>query len=369
MNAFSDRFEKQLKSCPRLPIRQKRWQRKTLGMLHDFLNHETVISIHNSMNQQDIEEFEAELEEFLRHVRTFAPELSFEEIGQAIRNYIVYKMFKEIHQVTTGFSIAGFGYSMLYPFTDNYIDSDDFTSEEKEEYNRIIRDTIAGADVHPKSAYQQKTYELLKDIESEYPREKDTAIYTLLNMMLNAQEDSIRQQHKGTPLTAEERLDISLYKGGISVLIDRYLVGRELTENEIVFYLGMGFFLQLADDLQDIKTDSRQGYQTLLTLNLFFEQEEKIVNKMLSFIHHIMTAYHAENDTFKNFILSNCYLLVFTSIGESREFFSQQYLDRAEKHLPVTYAFLEDRQKNLISNQDKKMQEQYINLLDHFISN
>jgi hypothetical protein len=368
IQTVTDDFKKQLNRYSRLPMRHKKWKQKTLDILTDILYSETIIGIHDSMDQKTIDAFHEEIQKFLRHVRKFAPELSFEEIGQALRNYIVYAMFKEISQKQCGFNLAGFGYSMLYPFTDNYIDNKNYSAQEKLEYNQIIRDKIQGKEVHPKSMHQRKTCELLQAIEAEYPRDIDTTVFTLLLMMLEAQEDSIRQQNKGLPLTVEESLDISLYKGGISVLIDRFLVKKELTEDELIFYLGLGFFLQLADDLQDIEEDSLQGYQTIFTLDLHPEQEEKIVNKMIHFVYQIMRTYQSENDIFKNFILANCYQLINTSMAGSKKFFSKDYLDKSEKYLPVTYPFLDNFQKNLNANKDLKIQDKYMKLLDGFLN-
>jgi hypothetical protein len=150
--------------------------------------------------------------------------------------------------------------------------------------------------------------------------------------MLEAQEDSIRQQNKGSILTEEERLDISLYKGGVSVLIDRYLVNKPLTDEEMNFYLGLGFFLQLADDLQDIKTDGEQNWQTLLTLDRNPLQKEKSINKLLHFIHNIMNSYQAENNRFKDFVLGNCYQLIYTSVIGSKEYFTEEYLNKIENN-------------------------------------
>jgi hypothetical protein len=367
IQTVTDDFKKQLNRFSRLPIRHRKWKRRTLDILTDILYSETIIGLHDSMDQKTIDAFYKEVQEFLRHVRKFAPELSFEEVGQGLRNYIVYAMFKEISQMQSGFNLAGFGYSMLYPFTDNFIDNINNSALDKLEYNQIIRDKIQGKEVHPKSIHQQKTCDLLQAIEAEYPRDIDTTVFTLLLMMLEAQEDSIRQQNKGIPLTAEERLDISLYKGGISVLIDRFLVKKEIAEEELIFYLGLGFFLQLADDLQDIKEDSEQGYQTIFTIDLHPEQEEKIVNKMIHFVYQIMNTYQSENDTFKNFILANCYQLINTSMAGSKEFFSKDYLDRSEKYLPVTYPFLENFKKNLNANKNLNVQEKYMKLLDGFL--
>ena len=379
IQTISNDFQKQLKGFSRIPIGHKKRKQKMINLLTDVICNETIIGIHYCMDQKTLEAFQEELKEFLRHVRKFAPELSFDDVGQALRNYIVYVMFKEIKQIKSGFSMAGFGYSMLYPFTDNYIDSINYSDKEKTEYNKIIRDKIEGKEVHPKSMHQRKTCELLQAIESEYPRDNDSTVFTLLLMMLEAQENSIRQQYKmnwqanslvmkkDLPLTAGERLDISLYKGGISVLIDRFFVQKEITEDEWIFYLGLGFFLQLADDLQDIKNDSMQGNQTIFTVDLHHGQEKKIVNKMLHFVHHIMDAYQAENDIFKNFILSNCYQLIYSSAIGSKEFFSKDYLDELEKYLPVTYPFLENTKKNLIENKDTKIQDRYMKILDDII--
>lgn len=363
----SGELEELIKRFPHLPVGRKKWKQEMMSAIDDLLYHETIISIHTSMKEQEIASFRAEVMEFMRQVRQFSPELSFEEIGQALRNYIVYVMFKYIHEVRDSFSMAGFGYSMLYPFTDNYIDSHTYTQEEKAEYNKIIRDKIEGNPVHPKTVHQKKTCDLLQTIDTEYPRKKDSTASDLLLMMLEAQEESLRQQNRGIPLTAEERLDISLYKGGISVLIDRFLVRKELDDEQIKLYLGLGFFLQLADDLQDIRTDSDQGWQTLLTLDLNPETEERLTNKLLHFIHNIMGSYQAENNRFKEFVLSNCYQLVFTSLIRSKEFFHEDYLNRTLKYLPVSALFFEEYQKSMIFNQDKKTQERYMKVLDEVI--
>ncbi len=369
IQTVSENFHTQLNKFSRIPIGRKKWKQRTLHMIDTFLLGETIIGIHDSMSQQTLDCFKEELKDFLIHVRKFSPELSFEGIGQAVRNYVVYAMFKELNQINSGFSMAGFGYSMLYPFTDNYIDSKNYSNVQKTEYNQIIRDKLMGKEVLPKTLHQQKTCELLQAIESDYPRTIDSTIFTLLLMMLEAQEDSIWQQNKSLPLTAGERLDISLYKGGISVLIDRFLLDKEITEEDLIFYLEFGFFLQLTDDLQDIKEDSRQLNQTIFTADLHCAQEEKIVNKMLHFIHQIMESYQTENNKFKNFILSNCYQLIYFSVLQNREFFSKEYLGILEAFLPVTDSFYANMKKKNDESRDLKMKDKYMKILDEMILN
>lgn len=360
-------MQKQFRSNSKIPFVRKKQKQKTLNLIQDVLYKESIFGIHKSMDKKNIDAFQQELIEFLRHVRKFAPELSFGDIGQAIRNYIVYAMFKEINQVDLGFNMAGFGYSMLYPFTDNFIDNQNYSSKEKNEFNQMIRDKIEGKAVHPTSWHQSKTCELLQAIEAEYPREKDKTIFNFLLMMLDAQENSISQQNRDLPLDYEERLNVSIDKGGISVLIDRILIKKELTENDLLFYLCFGFFLQLADDLQDIKEDSELGHSTIFTVDLCFEQEKKLVNQLLNFLHHITDRYQANNDIFKNFILFSSYQLIYSSILRSKEYFSVEYLDKIEKYLIVTSPFLENMLSRKTEKMDEKYQDKYMNFLDLLI--
>ncbi len=366
-------FHKQMNSIPRLPFGRKKWSKQTEAFLMKLLSKEQIIGIHNAMKPQELTAFYQELMEFARHARHFAPELSFGELGQAIRNYIVFAMFKVINRNPTdcgsnsGYSNPGFGYSMLYPFTDNYIDNIVNSTSDKLEYNRLIRDTLEGKQVQFKDNYYKKTHLLLKAIEEGYPRDKDTGIYTLLLMMLEAQEESLGQQSKKNILTPEQRLDISLFKGGVSVLVDRYLINKPLTEEDYLFYLGFGFFLQLADDLQDIGEDSHNGYQTIFTLVLEQSYEEKTVNKLLNFLHGIMEAYSAENNSFKEFVKQSSYLLIYSSVIGSKEFFSEEYIHQIERRLPVTASYLERTKSELIERQDQATQNQYMKLLDCLI--
>jgi hypothetical protein len=165
---FGD-FEKQVKRYSRLPFRRKIWRNGMLGLINGILFQETVIGIHSALNPEELDAFQEELKEFMRHARRFAPELTLDEIGQALRNYIVYAMFKVIHGVKTGFSMAGFGYSMLYPFTDNYIDSKAFSSEEKAEYNKIILDKIVAGRSIQEQNIREKPANCFKPLNRNIP--------------------------------------------------------------------------------------------------------------------------------------------------------------------------------------------------------
>jgi hypothetical protein len=60
-------------------------------------------------------------------------------------------------------------------------------------------------------------------------------------------------------LTEIDVLAIGLEKGGTSILADGYLVGNTLSSAPAAFLFGWGAFLQLADDLQDVRLDGQAG--------------------------------------------------------------------------------------------------------------
>lgn len=363
--ASTDKIKNQFKRFHALPFMKHPWKKRTLQLIQDFLEQENIFHVHRYLSGKAMDAFSDEMKQFIRAVRKFAPELSFGDMGQAARNYIVYAMFKEMHNEKSDFNLAAFGYSMMYPFSDNYIDNKANSPLDKERYNQLIYDQIKGLCPHSPILHYQKTCELINAIETVYPRDQDTDIYHLLLMMLDAQKQSIHQQNKSLPLTPSQRLDISVYKGGISVLIDRYFVKKELTKRDISFYLGFGFFLQLADDLQDIGEDYEKGHSTLFTIDINPTSLEKLVNKILHFLHHLMVGYQPDNIKFKEFILSSSYFLIFSAVIGSKEFFSDHYINTIQQYLPVSSTFLTNYNK--LENMDLKTHVNYRKRFDELL--
>ncbi|SHO43332.1 hypothetical protein [Anaerocolumna xylanovorans] len=343
---ISAQFHRQITGYPRLPFGKRKWNKKTYKLLYQVLSEETVLGLHHYLSRERIEVFVSETKEFIKTLRMDVPAMSFEDMGQALRNYIVYLMFKEIHQDTSLFSKACYGYSMLYPFTDNYIDNTACTKEEKARYNSLIRDFLKGESVNTTSWYDEKTLYFLSAAKDDCIEGEPCPVTELLLLMLDAQVESLSQQRTDILLDYEKRLAISMYKGGMSVLIDRYFVKEKITREDMVFYLGFGFFLQLADDLQDIKEDSMKDHQTLFTISPRCEEAEKTVNKLLSFITDLCRSFPAGNKPFLEFVLMNCYQLILMGVQKSQEYFPKDYMKSIEKYFPVSFSFLAQMPEN-----------------------
>ena len=64
----------------------------------------------------------------------------------------------------------------------------------------------------------------------------------------------------------EQLLKLSIAKGGTSVLAHGYLIMNQITRDQAEFLFGFGVFLQLLDDLQDLRRDLRAKHETLFSL-------------------------------------------------------------------------------------------------------
>ncbi|MBQ8592450.1 MAG: hypothetical protein IJ485_06880 [Lachnospiraceae bacterium] len=352
ITSASDTIQKQLHTCPKL-FGKERWRNESEHLLTTLLTKAPLLGLSKAMSQELQQEFLQETKRFLKRSRDFDKELSIEDLGQAIRNYIVYGVFCILSDMPQHCHSAIWGYSMLYPYTDNYIDSHSISSADKNKFNQFIYAKLKGKRISPVTKAQTQTGALLDAVENFYPRSCNSDIYDGLLMMLEAQEYSLKQAKES--LSEEDILAISIYKGGVSVLLDRFYVEKEMTEEEIRFYLAYGFFLQLADDLQDISSDELEGSRTILNLQSDSAYKERMVNKILHFLHTILTTWLPESKKaadgydFTSFLLNKCYLLILSAVWRSKEHFTDDYLTKVEAALPISFAYIETTTKSFNS--------------------
>lgn len=344
-------LQKLLKSYKNPFVIKRFWKKKFNALINTLLFQEPIIGIADTFSTEILNDMQREFRLFFDAASAFDEKMDMDEIGQAARNYLVYDVFTEIHEQPHSMTPAIFGYSMLYPYTDNYIDNPGLSEKEKETYNQMIADRILGKEIMTENAYWKKTCELLDDVTQFYEKEDKTDIQQGLLFMLEAQKKSLSQTKKENTilLTQDEIFRISSYKGGISVLLDRFYVSSSMTQEDFVFYLSYGFFLQLADDLQDITEDRHTMRQTLFTTDsmLNFDESvckkhnETILNRVFHYLHNIMEAYSMHNTALKNFIEKNCHLLLMYSALLSGENFNTSYLEQFTSYLPVSLPFLQ----------------------------
>lgn len=326
---------------------QKNKNEALLDEHHELAAVDNMLHIKKHISRKLFHDFKEKTQCLTDRIKAFDENLTMEDIHQALRNYFIYAIITDLQAKPQNCRDTIFAYSLLYPYTDNFIDEAGADKLQKEAYNRLIRNTLSGEKAAVSTFYEKKTQELLLLILDSYPSaDKRHEAASVLLLMLEAQELSMKQHYKlfTKKLSKEDVLHISAYKGGISVLLD-YLFSIDfekssVTESEIIFYLSFGLILQLADDLQDIKEDRKKHSQTLMSIQRRKKNLERVVNRLLHFIHSTLGSYEPPNPKLRDFMLQNCFLMILAAVAVNEKRFSKKYLKRVEAYLPFHMAYI-----------------------------
>lgn len=347
---FSQKIQKKLRQKPKEKERQSDWEQDLEQDFMEFIKKEKILSISDWMAPELFNTFKRETRHFTDKVRAFDEALTPAQIWQALRNYFIYAMIVDMQGKEQNAGDPILAYSLLYPYTDNYIDDAWITKQEKERYNRMIASKLKEESAVPQNPLEEKTCRLLDMVLQDYKgAERKKVAWTLLQL-LEAQQCSIGQQKAVLP--EEDILEISIRKGSTSVLADYLFATADWTEYEELFYLKFGFLLQLVDDLQDIEEDRRTGSRTLMTIA--YEQQAKAkgqpyleqrVNRLLWFSWNVIREFKPRNPGLKGFVLKNCVGVTLLTAAINPQFFSRQYLTALEPYLPFSLEFLKKVKK------------------------
>jgi len=299
--------------------------------------------------------------EFARRSRHFDAALTMAEIVQACRNawtvYGLQPLLDEPSRITP--SIVG--YSLLYPYTDNYLDRRDASAQAKRRFCARFRLRLRGERLPPCDAHEAAVWALVAMIESQYPRAQYPQVFDSLLAIHQAQEESIAQLSPGfntganiaRPCTGDEILRISCAKGGSSVLADACLARGWLNQQESQAAFDWGALLQLGDDLQDVHEDLRRGSATLFTLAAGERIPlDSLVTQLLNFSERVgaeLDRFPAGAATLKSLLRMSWRSLIVAAVANAPSFFSPAFLRELERSSPFRFAFLHARHKKLTS--------------------
>ncbi|MBD5450964.1 MAG: hypothetical protein HDR28_12645, partial [Lachnospiraceae bacterium] len=217
---FSQRIQKRLRQKPKDKKRQKQWEQKLEQELEqdftEFLEREKILSLSEWMSPELLNAFKRETKHFVYSVRAFDEALTPAQIWQTLRNYFIYAMIVDMQGEKQNAGAPILAYSLLYPYTDNYIDDDQISRQEKEQYNQMIALKLKGESATPQNSLEEKTCCLLDMILDAYDGSKKKKVAGTLLQLLEAQNNSIGQQQKS--VMEEQILEISIRKGSTSVL-------------------------------------------------------------------------------------------------------------------------------------------------------
>lgn len=286
-----------------------------------------------------------------RWAHRFDPELSQADITQAARNAWTACGMQPLFGAPLRLTPSILGYSLLYPYSDNYLDQRAITHDDKVRFSRRFRARLRGEALHAADSHESSVWEMVRLIEGEFPRARFPQVYDSLLAIHAAQEESLRQLESCGSLEERELLRISCAKGGASVLADAFLVRGTLSTEEFEFGFMWGVLLQLGDDLQDVHEDLERGSDTIFTRAIRNRQPlDALVDQLLNFSERAgarMDALPHGSLTHKRLLRMSWRSLILMAVAQAQAYFTPAFVERLELWSPFRFKFLRKRKQKL----------------------
>jgi hypothetical protein len=250
---------------------------------------------------------------------------------------------------------ALFAYSMLYPYSDNYLDDVACSREAKLAFSARFRRRLAGESLPPLDPREAIIWSLVEMIESQFARPAYPQVYESLLAIHAAQQQSISQLAIAGRHAVFDVPRLTFTKGGASVLADACLAAGHLDSAAARFSFDWGVVLQLGDDLQDVRSDLRRGSLTLFTQAAAGEPLDTITNRTLHFGRWAMQSMDrlpAANPVLKELLKRSSRLLLIRSAACANELYTEPYLQQLETWSPFRFEFLRRREQQVARSRE-----------------
>jgi hypothetical protein len=300
-----------------------------------------------------------------RWAKRFDANLSAADVTQACRNAWTACGLQLLLGEPMALTQSILGYSLLYPYSDNYLDREDVSAAEKIEFSQRFRNRLCGERLAARNLHEASIWALVGLIEEQYSRSAYPQVFDCLLAIHRAQENSIAQLDR-RGCDASEVLRISCAKGGTSVLADACLSHGWLGEEESRFAFEWGVLLQLGDDLQDLREDLQRGSVTLFTSAAAASMPlDGLATQLFNLSDRVaarMDGLPRGTAQMKDLLRMSWRSLILMAVANAREFFSPVFLAGLERSSPFSFSFQCARQKKLTGRQGL-----YAALFDAFI--
>ncbi|MGA7161941.1 MAG: hypothetical protein WBZ48_13140 [Bacteroidota bacterium] len=307
------------------------------------------------LNDRYFEKSEKATKRFVKEAREFDPGLSENDVHQALRNLWVFNSIQSICGGDIEVTPSSFAYSLLYPVTDNGLDSSDRTSAEKHAYVEWLSRWFQQGPCRPIDEWTGTTAELLQMIEQEYPRQEFCDVYLSLRAIHEAQRKSLSLQNIPAGYNEESLTAITIEKGGTSVLVDGFLAAGRLNIEQADSFFEYGVLLQLVDDLRDVDEDRINGHSTPFLRMAEINKLDSATRRLLFFAKHCaeklsrLDKHHATQ--VREMVDQSCSFLILEAAARHRELYSKRFLQKAERCMPLRSSFLGELHERIKTRQ------------------
>jgi hypothetical protein len=289
--------------------------------------------------------------QFALWARRFDPNLTMADTIQACRNAWTVCGIQPLLGDRMQMTPSILGYSLLYPYSDNYLDSEKIPTPRKLEFSARFRDRLCGLPLAPRDPHESAVWAMVRLIESEFPRARFPRVYECLLAIHQAQENSMAQLKRSPRAKDAELLRLSCAKGGTSVLADACLSHGFLSDEQARFAFNWGVLLQLGDDLQDVEEDLKHGAATLFSRAAAASIPlDNLVRQLLAFSENVADQIdqlpHGD-PALKRLLRMSWRSLILMAVARSHRFFTREFLAECEPASHFRFAFLRARHKKL----------------------
>jgi hypothetical protein len=342
--------EKEFRGVPGSASEQEAWRRNLLATVRRVCTRSLKLPetyLDTLLSREYIEVTRA----FVRSAQEFDHDIGLGDLGQAMRNVWVANYLQMLLGRRPSLRPAIFAYSMLYPYSDNYLDGPQNTPQSKATFNQRFGERLSGVKLHPLDHLEGQIFRLVEIIEGDYPRAGFPDVYHSLLAIHHGQIRSLRQQGAVSPSDLGQLLHISIEKGGTSVLADGYLIDGTLTREEAEFFFGFGVLLQLQDDLQDLQPDRESQRWTIFSRTSLKSRLDELTSRLYHFMEAILNRSgrfsDPHNSLLRKLIGDNCSILMLQSIAINCADYSREYLRHMEPCSPLRFSYLRDLRPRL----------------------
>jgi len=291
------------------------------------------------------EDFRNVSKDFFYQARAFGPDLSPENIYQALRNVWIMNGLQLMMGKPVEITPSVFAYSMIYPYSDNLLDDPLVSDTEKLEFSERFNRRLHGENVMAATFTESQLFKLVGMFEQQYNRDEFPDVYEGLYAIQKAQTDSMKLLKSGN-LSAAQIQQICFEKGGASVLADGFLVAGNLTREQQQALFGYGIYLQMLDDIQDANEDRVATTNTMCSY-IEGKKMDEFVNRTIHFgrvaLDELKCFEQTDNNVFLSLMSKSIETMAIESVGVNNSLFSDEFSGEIEKYSPLHFAFI--RQK------------------------
>jgi hypothetical protein len=290
---------------------------------------------------------------FVQMARQLDPDIRSEDIYQAGRNVMSMNFMQLLIGLPVDVTPAVFAYSMLYPYTDNYLDNPAITRETKRDFSERFARRLAGESIVPANAHEETVYVLVGLIEDQFDRLHYPQVFESLLAIHTAQSRSLLLHQKDASPYEIDVLGLGFEKGGTSVLADGYLVAGSISQQQAEFMYGYGAFTQLMDDLEDVQQDLDGGIATVFSQTARHWPLDGLTNRLFElgrevFSSERMACFEGTDAHSLRDLMEQCLNpLLIDSVGRASRYYSQGYLRELEHHSPFRFDVVRKHRKRL----------------------